>query len=385
MIKRNMQAELLAEAAAYPVVTLTGPRQSGKTTLVRAAFPGHTYCNLEQPEIRRIAQEDPKAFFKMYPPPVILEEIQRVPELLSWIQTMVDEDRRKGALILTGSHQLRLHEAVSQSLAGRTAMLRLLPLSLSELRRSGKTPDKESCLHKGFLPAIHAEGLNPTKAYSHYFQTYVERDVCQLIKVKSLIQFETFLRLLAGRVGQPVNLAGLSGEVGVSGTTLSEWLSILEASFIIYRLPPYHRNFGKRLVKSPKLYFVETGLAAWLIGIETPEQALRDPLHGNLFENMVVMDALKERLHIGAEPRLYYWRDNNGHEVDLLFEKQRQLVPVEIKSAMTWHSGFSNNLGWLVAHAEGVAPGFVVYAGEARPATDRFTAIHFSEISRIFE
>lgn len=385
MIKRDIEPALKKIAEDFPVVTLIGPRQSGKTTLVRAVFPDYTYCNLENPEIRTLAQNDPKSLFAQFPPPLILDEVQRVPDLLSWIQVLSDESGGNGEYILTGSHQLRLHEAVSQSLAGRTAILRLLPFSLNELAQKPEySLSKEEIIIRGFLPRIYDRGQNPADAYRSYFQTYVERDVRQLIHLRNLMQFEHFIRLLAGRVGQLLNLSSLANEVGVSSMTLKEWVSILEASFVIYRLPPYYRNFGKRLVKTPKLYFVETGLAAWLLGIETPEQALRDPLHGGLFENMVVMDALKTQLNIGREPGLYFWRDSKGHEADLLIERQRRLIPIEIKSSMTWNHEFAKNIQWMQKRIPDVDAGHVIYAGDLFPHTDSYSVHSFLNASPVF-
>lgn len=380
MIARDMSASLLAAAEEYPVVTLTGPRQAGKTTLVRAVFPEHHYCNLENPELRRLAAEDPKQFFSLHKAPLILDEIQRVPELLSWIQVRVDEEKCKGAYILTGSHQLQLHEAVSQSLAGRTALLRLLPLSISELQASGRSIDKNELLYRGCLPRIHDDALNPSTAYANYFRTYVERDVRQLMELRNQQLFETFLRLLAGRVGQPLNLSALAGDVGASGTTLKQWLSILEASFVVFRLPPYYQNFGKRLVKSPKIYFTEPGLACWLLGIESAGEAARDPLHGNLFENLVVAEAFKARFNAGREPRLYFWQDSHRNEVDLVFEQQRRLIPLEIKSAMTWNRDLAANLLKFQRTLSEADPGFLIYAGELFPEIEQYAVRHFSEI-----
>lgn len=385
MIKRDLESVLQKAACDFPVVTLIGPRQSGKTTLVRAVFPDHTYCNLENPEIRTIAQKDPKSFFSQFPTPLIIDEVQRVPDLLSWIQVLSDESGRNGEYILTGSHQLRLHEAVAQSLAGRTVMLRLLPFSINELSQiSDCSLCKEDVMLRGFLPRIYDRHQVPADAYRSYFQTYVERDVRQLINLRNLNQFEHFMKLLAGRVGQLLNLSNLANEVGVSSTTLQEWISILEASFVIYRLFPYYRNFGKRLVKTPKLYFVETGLAAWLLGIETPEQMLRDPLHGGLFENMVVMDALKTRLNAGREPSLYFWRDSKGHEADLVLEQQRRLIPVEIKSSMTWHDDFAKNIHWMQKHLPDIEHGHILYAGTLFPEKETYSVHSFKNIADIF-
>jgi uncharacterized protein len=384
MIPRNMTKTLLGAAAEYPVVTLLGPRQAGKTTLVRATFPDHEYCNLENPEVRRLASSDPKQFFSMHNGPVIFDEIQRVPELLSWIQVEVDENKRKGLYILTGSHQLRLHEAVAQSLAGRTALLSLLPLSMAELDSVGLLGDKSELLQKGFLPRIYDDGQDPASAYANYFRTYVERDVRQLSEIRNLNLFENFIRLLAGRIGQPLNLSSLCNDVGASHTTLKEWLSLLEASYIIFKLRPYYRNFGKRILKSPKIYFIEPGLACWLLGIESPKEAARDPLHGNLYENMVVVEALKARLNAGKEPRLYYWQDSNHNEIDLIYERQRQLVPIEIKSAMTWNRDFVANINKFKNNIKDAENGYVIYAGDLFPAGDTYSAVGHAAMGTIF-
>jgi predicted AAA+ superfamily ATPase len=333
-----------------------------------------------------LALHDPKSLFVHFPAPVIIDEVQRVPELLSWIQVQSDESGRMGEYILTGSHQLRLHEAVSQSLAGRTALLRLLPFSFHELNSiAGESRAKEQCLVKGFLPRIHDRGQTATDAYRNYFQTYVERDVRQMINLRNLNAFESFVRLLAGRVGQLLNVANLSNEVGMSTTTIREWISILEASFVIYRLPPYYKNFGKRIVKTSKLYFVETGLATWLLGIETPAQALRDPLHGGLFENMVVMDAVKTRLNMGRDPLLFFWRDHKGNEIDLLYERQRHLCPIEIKSALTWRDEFKNRIEWLQKSLPNVDSGHVVYSGTLCPSNEAVSVHNFWDMGAIFE
>jgi len=385
MIKRELAGKLVASAKEYPVVTVIGPRQAGKTTLVREVFPKHTYCNLENPELRQLATNDPKQFFALHPGPLILDEIQRVPELLSWIQVAVDANKEKGFFILTGSHQLRLHEAVAQSLAGRTALLRLLPLSIKELSATGASCDKNDLLHRGFLPRIYHDGQQASDAYANYFRTYVERDVRQLMEIRNLNLFENFIRLLAGRTGQPLSLNSLSGDVGVSSTTLKEWLSILEASFVIFRLPPYYKNYGKRLVKSPKIYFVEPGLACWLLGIESPKEAARDPLHGNLFENMIVVEALKARLNQGKEPQLYCWQDSNGSEVDLIFETQRCPVPIEIKSAMTWHKDFAKNVHKFQRAVPDAESGFVVYAGDLCPQFAQGEVLNYQATATIFD
>ena len=345
MIQREIQQQLLKLAAMYPVVTITGPRQSGKTTLAKMTFPQYRYVSLENFDIRQMAEADPRGFLKSYAPPVIFDEIQRVPKLLSFIQTAVDEDKSYGQYILTGSHQPALGAGVSQSLAGRTGILQLLPLSISEMTASGITLERDQYLYSGFMPRLYDTTLDPKNLYRDYFSTYVEKDVRQMLNIKDLSQFETFVKLLAGRVGQLVNMASLAGDVGVSSQTLAQWLSVLEASFIVFQLPGYYENFGKRLIKSKKLYFTEVGLATWLLGINSPEQVARDPLFGGLFENMVVIEALKQRFNTGETAELYFIRDSQGLEADLLFRKNNQtLIPVEIKGGMTWNKDFCKNL-----------------------------------------
>lgn len=384
VILRQIARELAATANEFPVVTIIGPRQAGKTTLARMQFPNHAYANLEAPDIRMLATSDPHAFFSQYPPPVIIDEIQRVPELLSTIQVLADSNPQRGQYILTGSHQLRLQEAVAQSLAGRTALLRLLPLSISELKATGITHTRDEFIYQGFMPRLYNEKVNPTRLYRNYCQTYIERDIRQMINLRRLIDFENFMRLLAGRVGQILNLSSLSNDVGVSSTTLKEWLSVLEASHTIFRLNPYFENFGKRIIKSPKIYFTDVGLASYLLGIESPALATRDPLIGNLFENMVVIEALKARLNAGKEPELYFYRDNKGNEVDLLFRQNRQLIPIEIKSAMTFNPEFAKGIAQFQKIASSAQKGHIIYAGNLTPELSHASVLHFTDVDNIF-
>ena len=384
MILRQIAQELAATANEFPVVTIIGPRQAGKTTLARMQFPNHAYANLEAPDIRMLATSDPHAFFSQFPPPVIIDEIQRVPELLSTIQVLADSSHQRGQYILTGSHQLRLQEAVAQSLAGRTALLRLLPLSISELKATGITHTRDEFIYQGFMPRLYNEKVNPTRLYRNYCQTYIERDIRQMINLRRLTDFENFTRLLAGRVGQILNLSSLSNDVGVSSTTLKEWLSVLEASHTIFRLNPYFENFGKRIIKSPKIYFTDVGLASYLLGIESPAHAARDPLIGNLFENMVVIEALKARLNAGKEPELYFYRDNKGNEVDLLFRQNRQLIPIEIKSAMTFNPEFAKGIALFQKIASSAQKGHIIYAGNLTPELSHASVLHFTDVDNIF-
>ncbi|MDR0563675.1 MAG: ATP-binding protein [Azoarcus sp.] len=383
MIKRQAEVQLKRLAEQFPVVTLLGPRQSGKTTLAKSTFPNHEYINLEFPPIRKAAMDDAVGFFKAHPGPLILDEIQRIPELLSYIQVMADENKQKGKFILTGSHQPRLAEGIAQSLAGRTGILTLLPCSISELDSASILLDRNHSIYHGYMPSIHFDGIEPTAFYRAYFQTYVERDVKMLMNISNQNSFETFVRLLAGRVGQILNLNSLAGDVGISHTTLSSWLSVLEASFIIFRLPSYFNNFGKRLIKAPKVFFYEVGLAAWLLGIETPAQVGRDPLLGGLFENMVIVEALKARLNAGKLPNLYFFRDQRGMEVDLLVLRGKNLLPIEIKSGMTYDRSFAKNLLSLCKATDTAQSPTVIYAGEQRVIADGTAFCNFRDTEKI--
>lgn len=350
IIPRTIEPLLRERAAEMPVVTLYGPRQAGKTTLVRKTFPGHAYANLELPEVRALATEDPESFFRAFPVPAIIDEAQRVPDLLSRIQARVDESGAPGQYILTGSHQPVLRAAVSQSLAGRTALLTLLPLSMAELAAAGLLPSEAAeCIRKGFLPRLHAASLRSDRLYEDYYRTYVERDANLLIHVENRIAFETFIRLLAGRVGQLVNFESMAGEVGVTAPTLRKWLSVLEASHVVFRLPPWHGNFAKRFVKTPKVYFTDAGLAAHLLRLRTADQVERDPLFGGLFENLVVSEALKWKAHAGRLEELHFLRDSNGVEADMVLDAGRELHLFAIKASRTSGGALAKNLRSLAA------------------------------------
>jgi hypothetical protein len=386
MFKRELESELQYLAKDYPVVTLIGPRQSGKTTLVQHAFPEKVYANLEFPDIRAMALDDPRGFLEQFPDGAILDEIQRAPGLLSYIQPLVDQKDKKGMFILTGRHQLELQEVVSQSLAGRTALLTLLPMDLVELRGAGFDPSMDEWMLKGGYPRIYKDNLDPTKAYRSYFQTYVERDLRQLIQVKDLMQFERFVQILAGRIGQILNMEEIGGEVGISSHTVKEWISILEASFIVFRLPPYFENFGKRVIKSPKLYFNDVGLAACLLGIESEVQLSRDPLRGHLFENAILLELKKYRLNRGLDPSLFYYRDVQKNEVDLIYKKGHELIPIEIKSGKTYHSEFVEKLHYFQSMVGGRAPkAFLIYAGDAEQRIQTTQILNFRQATQALE
>ena len=367
MIRRNIEPLLQRLASQYPVVTLTGPRQSGKTTLARSLFPQKPYVTLENPDTRRFATEDPRGFLHTYAQGAILDEIQRTPELPSYIQGMVDDDTQPGRFILTGSQQFELMTQVTQSLAGRTAVLRLLPFTLAEVQRiRGDAPSLvlAQTLLSGFYPRIHDRNLNPSQALADYFATYVERDLRQLTAVHDLQRFERFVRLCAGRTGQLLNLDSLGNDAGVSHATARSWIDLLQTSYIVHLLPPWFTNTGKRLIKSPKLYFYDVGLACWLLGLRTPEQVSRDPLWGSLFENFVIMEALKDRLNAGESAEMYFYRDSNGNEVDLLLPTGGKLHAIEIKAGATVNPDYFKGLKTFAAHHPQVlAGGGVVYGG----------------------
>ncbi len=385
MIPRQLKTELLAQLNEYPIVTVLGPRQAGKTTLVVNTLPDYEYVSLETPDIRQFAQEDPRAFLGQHSSYVIFDEIQRVPELLSYLQGMVDEDGRTGRFVLTGSHQLQLKAAITQSLAGRTGILHLLPFSIAELNAAGISFDSfHDYLFYGFLPRIYDKNQRPHIAYGNYYQTYVERDVRQLISLKDAALFEKFMKLLAGRTGQLINYQSLSGDVGVDPKTIKQWLSILEASFVVFKLPPYFENFGKRVIKSPKYYFSDTGLLAYLLDIEKASQLVRDPLIGNMFENLVVLEALKARYNQGKKPNLYFFRDSQGKEIDLLHSAGRELMGIEIKSSDTWNNSFKQALLQFSDSCYPLVASYVVYSGENRTFSDGTEAVNFKETFKLF-
>lgn len=386
MYQRQMDQVLLSMATKYPVVTLMGPRQSGKTTLVKALFKYKPYVNLEAPDIRRLAILDPRAFLRQFPDGAVLDEIQRAPDLLSYIQTIVDEKNINGMYILTGSHQLSLHEAITQSLAGRTALLHLYPLSIGELQQASFQLNLDEQLYHGFYPRIYQNDLNPTQAYRDYYSTYVERDVRQLINLKDVNLFEKFMRLCAARIGSLVDFTALSNEVGVSSSTIRHWLSILEASYLLVRLPPFYNNKNKRLTKSSKIYFSDVGLACYLLGIEDAKQVARDSMRGFLFENMVVMELIKTQYNNNKGANLYFYRDNHHNEVDVLLITGDQYIGIEIKSAETFTTEFLKGLNFLrKIDPERFKSGYIVYAGDYQQSINELDLIQYKNLEVIFK
>lgn len=388
MVPRTLEPKLLALARRFPAVTVTGPRQSGKTTLCRAAFPDKPYVSLEAPDVRQYATEDPRGFLRDHRDGAILDEVQRAPELLSYLQPLLDERPAPGHFILTGSANLGLLQAVSQSLAGRTALLNLLPLSLEEVRRfPGRPDDLFSLLWHGGYPAIFDRHLGPADWLSSYVGTYVERDVRQILNVGDLLAFQTFLRLCAGRSAQLLNLSALGADAGVTHATARAWISVLEASFVAYRLPPFHSNLTKRLVKTPKLHLYDSGLLCFLLGIRNPDQLREHPLRGAIFETWVASEVVKARLHRGQAASMSFYRDRKGAEVDIVVEMGRSIVAVETKSARTVAADFFTGLDAMSALIGSERRGrqfrrVLVYGGEARQQRTGVTVLPWSMVDR---
>lgn len=365
MIARTLAPRVKKVAEKLPVVGIIGPRQSGKTTLVKAVFPEYTYVSLEELDNRAFAQEDPRGFLETYPKKTIIDEIQRVPELFSYLQTQIDDRKTPGQYILTGSQHFLMMESISQTLSGRISLHTLYPFTLDELMDADIAfKDYPEYLFQGTYPRIYDLKLDPTDWYPQYIQTYVERDVRRLRNVTDLATFQTFIKLCAGRIGQLLNLSSLGVEAGVTHNTVKSWLSLLEQSFIITLLRPHRKNFNKRLVKSPKLYFVDTGLAASLLGISDKNQLENHYLRGNLFENMVVMEFVKYVSHRGLQMNSFFWRDRTGHEIDVLIEKDEDLIPLEIKSGKTVTSDYFDNLSYWEKLSENVGLMYLLYGGK---------------------
>ena len=385
MIERDITGRLTELFRQYPFVTVTGPRQSGKTTLCRAAFPDAPYANLELPDQRDFAESDPRGFLAQLGGGAIIDEVQHVPELLSYLQVFADESGRPGQYVLTGSEHFQLSEAISQSLAGRTALLRLLPFSVAERDRTGASGAIDDIIYSGFYPRILDRGREPRQALGDYFETYVERDVRRLGGIRNLSAFRRFVRLCAGRTGQLLNLSSLGSDAGVSHTTAREWLTVLETSYVVFQLPPYHANVRKRLIKSPKLYFYDVGLASYLLGIESARQVATHPLRGPLFENVVVAEALKHRFNRGLSPNLSFFRDSRGLECDLLYETGGRVRAIEIKAGATVASDYFGALDRVEELLPAVSGKTVVYGGAESQARSDREVVPLSGLSGVLE
>jgi len=365
MIVREIASLLLEYARSFRSVVLVGPRQSGKTTLAKACFPAKPYVSLENPDILELANQDPRGFLAGFSRGAILDEIQRAPQLFNYLQEILDNTEEDGLFILTGSNNILLQENISQTLAGRIGILDLLPLSYREIRELVKGLSLPELIVRGFYPEIYHKSRNPQIWYQSYIRTYLERDVRQIKQIEDTLLFQKFLRLCAGSVGQQVNCASLSNDCGIDVRTVHSWLSVLENSFVLYRLQPFHQNFKKRLVKSPKIYFVDTGLACALLNIKSKDELSNSHFKGALVENFVVSECLKNKQNLNPfDRKFYYWRDNNGTEIDLIIEEGNTISPVEIKSAQTYSNDFSRSMKKFMLYS-GTTHGIIVYDGSA--------------------
>ena len=365
MIKRDLERTILDLLEGFPVVTITGPRQSGKTTLAQHVFQGKPYLSLEDPDIRRMALDDPRAFLDQLPDGGVLDEVQRTPELFSYLQSRVDADGRMGLFLLTGSQQFGLISKITQSLAGRTAFVELLPFAMKELHRAGLvSKNLDEMLFKGGYPPLYDRKLSTPQWLAAYTTAYVERDVRQLLNIQNLDSFQRFVMLCAGRCGQIVNLSSLANECGITHNTAKAWISILEASYILFQLRPHFTNFNKRLIKTPKLYFYDTGLVCWLLGIREPSHLASHPLRGSIFETFILSELTKARLNAGEKGQFYFWRDRNGNEVDVIVDVGAKLMPIEIKSGQTLNRDFFVGLErWITLAGPQATSPTLIYGG----------------------
>lgn len=388
MISRDLTPHIKDLAKKFPVIAITGPRQSGKTTLAQAIFPHYTYVTLENLSIRALAQKDPQGFLSQYDnaPGVIFDEVQQVPELFSYLQGIVDAKSRSGFYVLTGSQHFLLSQAISQTLAGRIAIFTLLPLSIAELQHAKQAPTgANQAVFNGFYPRLFAQKLKPTEWYPLYIQTYVERDVRAIKQVVDLAQFQLFIGLCAGRIGQLLNVTSLANDCSISVHTVRAWLSLLQASYIIYLVQPHHKNFSKRLIKSPKLYFYDTGLACSLLGIESVQQLMGHYLRGGLFESMIMTEFIKEQFNRNRRPHTFFWRDKTGHEVDCLIERGPDLFPIEIKAGQTITPDYFEGLHyWSTLAKIPAINSNVIYAGNQKHVYKGITVSCWNQVAQVF-
>lgn len=387
MIKRELQSKIEEMMKKYPVVTLTGPRQSGKSTLLKTTFPDYNYVTVEDPDIRLFASEDPRGFLATYPDKTIIDEIQRVPELFSYIQGHVDKENKDGMYLLAGSHNFLLMQHVGQSLAGRTAVLRLLPFSHAEMQIGNILPETvDQEIFKGGYPRLYDKNIAPGDFYPYYIQTYVERDVRLIKNIGDLNKFIRFIKLCAGRIGQLLNLSSLANECGIAVSTAQIWVSLLEASYILYLLKPDHNNYAKRLVKSPKLYFYDTGLACSLLDISDAKQLSTHFLRGGLFENLVINEFVKKALNTGKEPEIAFWRDSTGNEIDLLNIMNGKLNAWEIKSGATFSSDYFKAISkWALLSDTPTEQLHAVYTGDKSMKTSNGDVVAWKDLVNFIE
>lgn len=385
--RRDASPALQQIAQGFPIVCITGPRQSGKTTMAQQHFADKPYFNLEDPSQRARLEEDPKAIIQsLGTKGAIFDEVQHVPELLSYLQVEVDKQKIPGQFVISGSYNLTLMESVPQSLAGRVGLLELLPMSTHELLTANIELSPINSLYYGGLPRIFRDNIDPSIVYRNYVKTYIERDMRALIQITDLVQFRRFIQLCASRIGSEFNATAIGNELGISYHTVQSWLSVLEASYLVIRLQPYFENFGKRVIKSPKLYFTDVGLACYLLGIENPSHVDTHPLKGALFENLVVLDCYKTFLNQGKEARLYFYRDRSQSEIDLIWQRGHELIPIEIKYAQTYKKEFTKNLRHFAELAGSrVTHGYVIYNGEEDLDSNRqWRLCHYQHAHDIF-
>jgi predicted AAA+ superfamily ATPase len=381
MIFRAATFKVQFLAQQFKAVAIIGPRQSGKTTLAKYVFPEKAYVNFENPDTRLFATEDPRGFLSNYPDGAIFDEAQRVPALFSYLQQILDESLTNGLFIITGSNNFLLQESISQSLAGRVAYLTLLPLTLEEIGTQHTTCNE--LLVRGAYPGLYKEAIDPNTWYANYIRTYIERDVRLVKNINNLLTFERFVRLCAGRVGQLLNMQSLAIEVGVDAKTINTWMGILEMTFVAFRLQPYHKNFNKRLVKMPKLYFYDTGLAAALLGIENSQQLELNSFRSALFENFVILDLIKQRFNQAKASNLFFWRDSAGNELDILIDQTERLIPVEIKSGQTVTPAFFKGLNYW-QKLTGEEGGYVIYGGnQMEKRSQGRTVLPYTDLAKL--
>jgi predicted AAA+ superfamily ATPase len=363
MIQRSAKEKLKDLASKFKAVAVTGARQAGKTTLIKQVFKGKPYVSLENPDLRQFALEDPRGFLDSYPNGAILDEVQRVPLVFSYLQEILDNSKTKGLFILSGSNNFLLQQTISQTLAGRVGYINLLPFSITELTKAKLLPvDDDDLMLKGFYPPIYDQKIPPADWCPNYIRTYIEKDVRQIKNITDLIVFERFIKLLAGRSGQELNSSALANETGVDVKTIQSWIGILESSFIIYLLKPHHKNFNKTIVKRPKIYFYDTALVCYLLGIRNVTQLKTHPLRGAIFEGMVITELIKKRTNNALAVNLYYWRDKTGHEVDIIVDNGGKLLPIEIKSGKTFNAEFLKNSDYW-CKLSGTNKSILLYAG----------------------
>lgn len=384
-LQREIKKQVFEHARSFPVIVITGPRQSGKTTFIQNNFPDFTYFNLEDPSTRNRIEADPVGFFRTNPENIVIDEIQRIPDLLSYIQVHVDTHHKMGSIIVSGSQNLLISERISQSLAGRAAYSKLLPLSQNELRHSKYMEHNYlQYILNGNYPAIFSRNIAPRSFYSQYIATYVERDVRMIKAVDDLSLFQKFMQLLAGRIGNILNVSSLANDVGISPNTVESWLSVLEASYIVFRLQPYYDNVGKRLIKSPKIYFYDTGVLTTLLNIDSTDELSHHYAIGNIFENMIITEILKKLNNNGSSSDLYFYRDNHGNEIDVVVDAGLKKIPIEIKSSATYNKLFHKGLNYWRDHIDSNAKGFIVYGNTESFPVNNDSIVGWNELDTVY-